>query len=115
MRRALPRIARRRALAAGRGIAGLRFRLRTRAIAGAGWNGIFSTALAEIGGPERAGSAIGVGLTGLFIAGTASPPLFGSIADAQGFSAAWTALGFFALIGLIPAVFAQRALRAARA
>ncbi len=82
-------------------------------LAGAGWNGIFSTALAEIGGPERAGSAIGVGLTGLFIAGTISPPLFGSIADARGFSAAWTALGFFALLGLIPALFARRALRVA--
>jgi MFS family permease len=79
-------------------------------LSGAGWNGIFSTALAEIGGPERTGSAIGVGLTGLFLAGTISPPLFGAIADAHGFSVAWTALGLFALLALIPAFFARRAI-----
>jgi MFS family permease len=80
-------------------------------LGGAGWNGIFSTALAEIGGPERAGSAIGVGLTGLFAAGTISPPLFGAIADAKGFPIAWTALALFSLLGLIPAAFARRAMR----
>jgi len=80
-------------------------------LAGAGWNGIFSAALAEIGGPHRTGSALGVGLTGLFLAGTVAPPAFGRLADAHGFSTAWTALGFLSLLALLPAALARRAIK----
>ncbi len=75
----------------------------------AGWNGLFATALSEIGGAKRAGSALGLGLTGLFATGTLAPPLFGLLADAHGYAIAWTALGAFTLLALIPAFLARRA------
>jgi MFS family permease len=78
--------------------------------AAAGWNGLFSAAQVEIGGKDRAGSALGVGLTGLFSTGIVAPPLFGALADAQGFRAAWVALAAFALVGLVPATLARRAM-----
>jgi MFS family permease len=78
--------------------------------AAAGWNGLHSAAQVEIGGAERAGSALGVALTGLFAAGTVAAPLFGAFADAHGFRAAWLALAGFALLGFIPASLAGRAI-----
>jgi len=75
-----------------------------------GWNGLFSAATVEIGGPERAGSALGVGLTGIFTMGLVSPPLFGALADAHGFHVAWYALAAFLACGLIPAALAKRAI-----
>jgi len=78
--------------------------------AAAGWNGLFSAAQVEIGGKDRAGSALGVGLTGLFATGIVAPPLFGAFADAHGYAAAWNALAAFALVGLVPAFFARRAM-----
>jgi MFS family permease len=78
-----------------------------------GWNGLFSTASVEIGGPGRAGSALGVGLTGIFTMGLAAPPLFGAIADAHGFHFAWYALAAFLACGLIPGALAKRAIAAA--
>ncbi|MBC5810974.1 MAG: MFS transporter [Candidatus Eremiobacteraeota bacterium] len=82
--------------------------------AAAGWNGVHSAAQVEIGGPERAGSALGVALTGLFAAGVVAPPIFGKIVDVAGFQTAWLALAAFSLVGLIPAVFARRAIAAVR-
>lgn len=76
----------------------------------AGWNGLFSAAQVEIGGPERAGSALGVALTGVFGMGIISPPLFGALADARGFRTAWLVLAAVALLGLVPAVLARRAI-----
>ncbi len=78
--------------------------------AAAGWNGLFSAAQVEIGGKDRAGSALGVGLTGLFATGIVAPPLFGAVADAHGYTTAWNALALFLLIGLVPAFFARRAM-----
>jgi hypothetical protein len=49
-------------------------------------------------------------LTGLFSTGIVAPPLFGALADAQGFRAAWVALAAFALVGLVPATLARRAM-----
>jgi len=77
---------------------------------GAGWNGLFSAALVEIGGPERAGSALGIALTGIYGMGIVAPPLFGALADARGFHTAWLALAAIALLGLVPALFARRAI-----
>jgi MFS family permease len=78
--------------------------------AAAGWNGLFSAALVEIGGMDRAGSALGVALTGLFATGIVAPPLFGALADAHGFVTAWNALAAFVLLGLVPAFCARRAM-----
>jgi sugar phosphate permease len=83
-------------------------------LSGAGWNGLFSAAEVELGGPDRAGTALGVGLTGVFASGIFAPPLFGALADAHGFSAAWLALGGFLLLAIVPAVLARRAIARVR-
>jgi MFS family permease len=75
-----------------------------------GWNGLWSAASVEIGGPERAGSALGLGLTGIFTMGLISPPLFGALADAHGFHVAWYALAAFLALGIIPGALAKRAI-----
>ncbi|MGA3036536.1 MAG: MFS transporter [Vulcanimicrobiaceae bacterium] len=80
---------------------------------GAGWNGLFAAAMAEIGGARFAGSAIGVGLTSVFFAGAAGPFAFGAFADAYGLSSAWLGIAVLAAIGVIPAVLARRAFAAA--
>jgi MFS family permease len=77
--------------------------------AAAGWNGLFSAAMAEIGGARFAGSAIGVGLTAIFVAGAIAPWLFGAFADAYGLLAAWLCVAVVGAGGLIPALLARRA------
>jgi len=79
-------------------------------ISGAGWNGLFTAAEVEIGGPDRAGSALGIGLTGVFAMGIFAPPLFGALADARGFGFAWIALAGFLLLAFAPAILARRAI-----
>ena len=81
---------------------------------GAGWNGLFAAAMAEIGGARFAGSAIGIGLTAVFFAGAAGPLAFGAFADAYGLSSAWWLIAALAAIGVIPAVLARRAFAAAK-
>ena len=68
------------------------------------WNGVMATAMAEIGGPEYAGSVLGVALTFIFGASAAAPLLFGSLADANTLNAAWTALAIAASLGILPAL-----------
>src|SRR5579872_7511359 len=68
--------------------------------AGAGWNGLFSAAMAEIGGTRFAGSAIGVGLTAIFFSGAIGPWLYGAFADAYGLQAAWFCVTVLAASGL---------------
>ena len=68
------------------------------------WNGVMATAMAEIGGPEYAGSVLGVALTFIFAAAGAAPLLFGSLADARTLGTAWTALAIAAAIGILPAL-----------
>ncbi|HEY1728407.1 MAG TPA: MFS transporter [Candidatus Baltobacteraceae bacterium] len=80
---------------------------------GAGWNGLFAAAMAEIGGARLAGSAIGIGLTAVFFAGAAGPLAFGAFADAYGLSSAWWLIAVLAAIGVFPAVLARRAFAAA--
>ncbi|MBD5654474.1 MAG: MFS transporter [Candidatus Eremiobacteraeota bacterium] len=81
----------------------------------AGWNGLFAAAQVEIGGIERAGSALGIGLTGLFGASAVGAPLFGAVAAAFGYAIAWYALGAFVLIAIWPAQMARRAIARANA
>ncbi len=48
---------------------------------GAGWNGLMATAMAEIGGTERAASALGLALTAIYGASACAPMAFGALAD----------------------------------
>ncbi len=80
---------------------------------GAAWNGLFAAAMVEIGGAQRAGSALGVALTFIFLAGAAAPPVFGAIADTHSLAAAWDVLGWTALAAIVPAAFARAAMRRA--
>jgi MFS family permease len=74
----------------------------------AGWNGVFSTAMAEIGGTELAGSILGLGLTFVFIASAVAPLAFGATADHFGLPVAWLALGALGMFGIIPSLLASR-------
>jgi MFS family permease len=80
---------------------------------GASWNGLYAAGLAEIGGMERAGTVLGVGLTGIFAAGAISPPIFGLLADNFGLHAGWFALAAVTLLAVIPALLAMKELRRA--
>jgi len=83
-------------------------------ISAAGWNGVFATALAEIGGSELAGSVLGLGLTFIFLSLAAAPSLFGALADHTSLQTAWTVFGVVATLGIIPPLFAVREGRARR-
>jgi len=84
-------------------------------LSAAAWNGLFAAVQAEIGGPERAGSSLGVGLTAIYGAGALAPPLFGALVDRAGFALAWHVLSAVVLLGVLPALTARRLLRAQRA
>lgn len=64
-----------------------------------GWTGLMATLIAEQAGPAAA-TATGLQLTVLFSTVSLVPPLFGAVADAAGYRAAW--LGLAALMLLAP-------------
>ena len=68
-----------------------------------GWFGVAIVAMAEIGGEEQAGSALGFGLTWIFAAGVLTPPLFQLVMQHAGIPAAWHTLAIVSLLGLVPA------------
>ncbi|MBV8345221.1 MAG: MFS transporter [Candidatus Eremiobacteraeota bacterium] len=72
-----------------------------------GWLGLSIIGFAEIGGEERCGSALGVGLTWTLFAGFVTPVIFGALVQALGFPAAWRALAAFELVGVVPALLAS--------
>jgi len=72
---------------------------------GAGWNGVMAAALAEIGGANRAGSALGLTLTAVFATSAVGPYVFGSIADHRSLAAAWIVTAAVTLIGVLPALW----------
>jgi MFS family permease len=72
---------------------------------GAGWNGVMAAALAEIGGANRAGSALGLTLTGIFAASAVGPLVFGSIADHHSLATAWIATSIVTLVGVVPPIW----------
>jgi len=82
--------------------------------AGEGWVGLAVIAIAEIGGEEHAGSALGFGLTGIFVAGVVAAPLFGTLIDDFGYRTAWYALAGLSLMGIIPAFGAHLSMRRER-
>jgi MFS family permease len=72
---------------------------------GAGWNGVMAAALAEIGGADRAGSALGLTLTAIFLASAAGPLLFGSIADHTSLATAWMVNAGIGALGVLPVLW----------
>jgi len=73
-----------------------------------GWLGVSVIGFAEIGGEERSGSALGVGLTWTLLAAFATPAVFGALAQAYGFDVAWRLLAFLQICGVVPALLASR-------
>ena len=69
---------------------------------GAGWNGLMAAALAEVGGVERAASALGLALTAIFFASSLAPSAFGALADHTSLRVAWLATSALALAGVVP-------------
>jgi sugar phosphate permease len=72
---------------------------------GAGWNGVMAAALAEIGGADRAGSAIGLTLTAIFTASAVGPLVFGSIADHTSLDTAWAVNAAVGILGVLPVLW----------
>jgi MFS family permease len=73
-----------------------------------GWLGLSIIGFAEIGGEERSGSALGVGLTWTLFAAFVTPVIFGALVQSLGYPMTWRALGAFELLGVIPALLASR-------
>ena len=71
-----------------------------------GWFGVAIIAMAEIGGQELAGEAVGFGLTWVFAAGVVAPLVLGFVIDTAGFPAAWHWLSLAVLLGVVPALIA---------
>jgi len=76
-----------------------------------GWFGLGVIALAEVGGEEHSGSALGFALTWMFVAAFIAPLMFGAVAEAQGYVVAWRWLAVFELLGIPPALLASAILR----
>lgn len=73
-----------------------------------GWFGVAIIGFAEIGGEERSGSALGVGLSWTLLAAFVTPALFGALAQARGYDVAWRSLAVLSLAGVVPALLASR-------
>lgn len=66
-----------------------------------GWNGLLLAYIAEQAGPYRAGTALGLSLTMIFVSGVLAPPLFGLAVDRAGsYTPAWLGLSVVLLAGL---------------
>jgi sugar phosphate permease len=74
-------------------------------LTGVGWNGLMAAALAEIGGADRAASAMGLALTVVFSASAAAPVAFGTIADRFALRESWLVVAAVALLGMAPALW----------
>jgi hypothetical protein len=77
----------------------------------AGSNGLFAVAQTEVAGPENAASALGISTARVAWATVLAPPLFGAMADAHGYPAAWYALCALTAGGIVPALYARRLVR----
>ena len=71
-----------------------------------GWFGVSVIAIAEIGGEEHSGSALGVGLTAIFFAAFAAPTVFGAVVESRGYAFAWETMALLVLAGVVPALLA---------
>ncbi len=75
---------------------------------GNGWTGLYTVALAEIGGARFAGMALGMGSSLTFSAAVVGPVAFGAIADAFGLHVSWTVLAGLVVLGVVPAFVAYQ-------
>ncbi|HEY3675658.1 MAG TPA: MFS transporter [Candidatus Tumulicola sp.] len=76
-----------------------------------GWFGVAVIGIAEIGGEEHSGSALGVSLTFIFFAAFAAPTVFGAIAQAFGYDFAWRSLAILVATGIVPALLSSAVVR----
>ncbi len=74
-------------------------------LSGAGWNGLMAAALAEVGGAERAASALGLALTAIFLASSVAPSAFGALADHTSLRIAWIGTAALASAGVVPVLW----------
>ncbi|HEY1428063.1 MAG TPA: MFS transporter, partial [Candidatus Tumulicola sp.] len=72
-----------------------------------GWFGVAVIGIAEIGGEEHSGSALGVSLTFIFLAAFAAPTVFGAVAQSFGYDFAWRALAVLVIAGIVPALLSS--------
>lgn len=68
-----------------------------------GWFGLAIVAMAEVGGEQHAGSALGVGLTWVMATAIVTPTAFQSVMQNAGIPNAWHALALLCLAGVLPA------------
>jgi MFS family permease len=68
-----------------------------------GWFGLAIVAMAEVGGEEHAGSALGFGLTWVMAMAIVTPTVFQWIMENAGIPTAWHILAVLSLAGVIPA------------
>src|ERR1700681_3602650 len=74
-------------------------------LSAAGWNGLMAATISEIGGSERAASALGLALTAIFLASSAAPTGFGALADHTSLRVAWLATAALAVLGVAPVLW----------
>jgi sugar phosphate permease len=74
------------------------------------WNGLMVTLMAEIGGAARAGAAMGLNATAVFLGALIATPLFGAIVDAShSYRVAFLGLSGVTLCSLLPLAFVREA------
>jgi sugar phosphate permease len=81
-------------------------------LSASGWNGLMAAALSEVGGAERAASALGLGLTGIFAASAIAPWIFGLTADRTSLGTAWAGIAALSLIATLPVLWLRTQMRA---
>jgi MFS family permease len=74
-------------------------------LSAAGWNGLMAATISEVGGSERAASALGITLTAIFLTSSAAPIGFGALADHTSLRVAWLATAALAVLGLAPVLW----------
>ena len=83
--------------------------------AGEGWFGLSVCAMAEIGGEEHAGSALGFGLTWVYAMAVVAPVGFNALVDNAGYPFAWTATAVISCAAVLPLAMLMRLRVSARA
>jgi len=79
--------------------------------AGEGWFALSLLAMAEIGGKDHAGGALGFGTMWIYVAGATAPVAIGIVVGVAGYAIAWQLTAAIGLLATVPALLATRALR----
>ncbi|MDQ6925833.1 MAG: MFS transporter [Candidatus Eremiobacteraeota bacterium] len=74
-------------------------------LSAAGWNGLMAATISEVGGSERAASALGITLTAIFLTSSAAPIGFGALADHTSLRVAWLATAALSVVGVVPVLW----------